>query len=122
MTEQQQQTTVIHSAGYEIFKNLFKHWIGDRFPEPREVHWQANLQRLTFARDGAELTLVMNLAYLRDKTISTRVTRRDCVKQLDESFEADLLDADFLVQLEAFLEPFRPPKGVFIVTSDAESQ
>jgi hypothetical protein len=97
------QHVVVHSVGYEIMRNLFKHW--DRFPVPHEATWQDDVQRLRFVRHGRELELVMNLGYLRDRTIPCALIcdgRDDCKQH-------DLLDQDFLAELEVLLESFQPP-------------
>ena len=107
------QTIVVYSVGYEILRSLFKHWIGDRFPIVYEATCQDNVQRLRFLRHDKELVLIMNLGYLRDKSIPCALI----CDGVDDQAQHDLLDQDFLATLELLLEPFRPQQQPVVFLS-----
>ena len=93
------QVVEVHSAGYEIFRSLYRHWTNDRFPLVTTTSVQDNIQSLTFECHGKELHLGMNLAYLRDRSIPVTVIFGET------TLDGDLMDTSFLTtKLDVLME------------------
>jgi hypothetical protein len=90
------------TAGYEIFKSLFRHWICERFPAPSGALQQDNIHVLLFERGERWLKLIMNLNDLSERKLQAAVITERV------ELDGDLLDAGFREKLAPLLEPFRP--------------